>query len=92
MILYLDAISPVLLMYTNGAPDHRVNYLSVKFAFIALLRELNSDLLVTLRTAPSDSAENPVEQIMSIVTIGLQGVGVMTRKMADTFKEWCVNV
>ncbi len=74
-------------MYTDGGPDHRVNYLSVKIALIALFRELNLDLLIALRTAPSNSWANPVERIMSIVNIGLQGVGVMRRKMSEEFEK-----
>ena len=87
MILYLDVISPVLLMYTDGRPDHRVNYLSVKLVLITLFRELNLDLLIALRTAPSSSWANPVECIMSIVNIGLQAVGVMRSKMSDDFER-----
>lgn len=80
-------IPPVLFMYTNGGPDHRVNYLSVKVALISLFRELNLDMLIALRTAPSNSWANPVERVMSIVNIGLQGVGVMRRKMSDEFES-----
>ena len=74
-------------MYTNGGPDHRVNYLSVKLALIALFRELKLDLHITLRTAPSNSWANLVERIISIVNIRLQGVGIMRRKMSDDFER-----
>jgi len=74
-------------MYTDGGPNHRVNYLSVKVALIALFRDLNLDVLIALRTAPSNSWANPVERIMSIINIGLQGVGVMRRKMSDEFER-----
>ena len=74
-------------MYTNGGPDHRVNYLSMKLALIALFRELKLDLHITLRTAPSNSWANPVERIISIVNIRLQGVGIMRRKMSDDFER-----
>jgi len=74
-------------MYNDGGPNHRVNYLSVKVALIALFRDLNLDVLIALRTAPSNSWANPVERIMSIINIGLQGVGVMRRKMSDEFER-----
>lgn len=74
-------------MYTDGGPDHRVNYLSVKIALIALFRDLNLDILIALRTAPSNSWANPVERVMSIINIGLQGVGVMRRKMSNEFEK-----
>jgi len=74
-------------MYNDGGPNHRVNCLSVKVALIALFRDLNLDVLIALRTAPSNSWANPVERIMSIINIGLQGVGVMRRKMSDEFER-----
>ena len=64
-----------------------MNYLSVKIALIALFRELNLDLRITLRTAPSNPWANPVERIMSIVNIRLQGVSIMRRKMSDDFER-----
>uniref|UniRef100_A0A7M5XB11 Uncharacterized protein n=2 Tax=Clytia hemisphaerica TaxID=252671 RepID=A0A7M5XB11_9CNID len=44
-------------------------------------------MLIALRTAPSNSSANPVERIMSIVNIGLQGIGVMRQKMSDEFEK-----
>ena len=32
---------PVLFVYSDGGPDHRVNYVSVKIALIALFRKLD---------------------------------------------------
>ena len=61
--------------------------MSVKLALIALFRKLNLDFLVSLRTAPSNSWANPVERIMSIVNIGLQGIGIMRSKMSDEFEK-----
>lgn len=61
--------------------------MSVKLSLIALFRWLNLDMLVALRTAPSNSWANPVERIMSIINIGLQGVGLMRRKMSDDFEN-----
>ncbi|XP_064646150.1 uncharacterized protein LOC135499336 [Lineus longissimus] len=79
--------TPVLLIYTDGGPDHRCTYMSVKLAMIALFLELTLDVLIALRTAPSNSWANPVERIMSIVNTGLQGVGMMRRKMSDDFES-----
>lgn len=52
-MLRLDtvALSPILLIYGDGGPDHRVTYLSVELALIALFRDLNCDILIALRTA-----------------------------------------
>jgi hypothetical protein len=54
---------------------------------IALFRSLDLDMLVALRTAPSNSWANPVERIMSIVNTGLQGIGLMRQKMGDNFEK-----
>ena len=61
--------------------------MSVKLSLIALFRWLNLDMLVALCTAPSNSWANPVERIMSIINIGLQGVGLMRQKMSDDFEN-----
>ena len=42
---------PVLVLYSDGGPNHRVTYTSVKLALIALL-ELNLDYLIAARTVP----------------------------------------
>ena len=82
-------MQPVLLLYSDGGPDHRVTYMSVKLALIALFIELNLDVLISFRTAPSNSWANPVERIMSIVNIGLQGVGGMRTRRSDEFEKSC---
>ena len=61
--------------------------MSVKLSMIALFLDLNLDVLIAMRTAPSNSWANPVERVMSIVNIGLQGVGVMRRKGNDAFEK-----
>ena len=40
---------PVVFLYSDGGPDHRVTYTSVKLALIALFLELNLDHLCTAR-------------------------------------------
>ena len=64
----------MLLIYTDGGPDHRCcTYVSVKLAYISLFLNLDQEVLIALRTAPSNSWANPVERVMSIVNTGLQG-------------------
>ena len=43
---------PMLCMYTDGGPDHRITYVSVKLAYIALFLKLDLDYLVTARIPP----------------------------------------
>ena len=72
---------PVLFIYSDGGPNHRINYISVKIALIALFRKLNLDYLCAV--APYHSYRNPVERIMSIVNIGLQGFALAQRVMSQ---------
>ena len=74
-------------MYSDGGPDHRCNYTSVKLSLIGLFKDLNLDRLVALRTAPGNSWANPVERIMSIINLGLQGVGVMRTAGSEQFEK-----
>ena len=61
-------------MVTDGGPEHRVNFDSVKIPLLILFRELHLQLLVAIRTAPRHSYINTVERIMSILNIGFQNV------------------
>lgn len=81
--LIFTVLKPVLLVYSDGGPDHRCTYMSVKLSLISLFKELDLDILIALRTAPGNSWANPVERIMSIVNLGLQGVGVMRAKVSN---------
>ena len=83
----LDRIMPVLVLYTDGGPDHRLTYLSVQIALIGLFRKLNLDYLCAARTAPCHSWKNPVERIMSIFNLGLQSVGLMREKQDADFEK-----
>ena len=75
------------MMYSDGGPDHRLTYNSVKLALMSLFIKLDLDMLIAIRTAPNNSWANPVERIMSIVNIGLQGVGVMRSKIGEKFEK-----
>ena len=61
-----------LFMMTDGGPEHRVNFESVKIPLIMIFRKLNLDFLVAIRKAPGHSYINIVERLMSILNIGFQ--------------------
>ena len=61
----------ILLLYSDGGPDHRLTYVSVQLSLIALFLNLNLDFLVACKTAPNHSWKNPVERIISILNLGL---------------------
>ena len=91
----LENVNPVLLLYTDGGPDHRLTYLSVQVALIALFKKLDLDYLCAARTAPCHSWKNPVERIMSIFNLGLQSVGVMHQSKDAEYEkvvEGCKNL
>lgn len=74
-------LKPILLLYTDGGPDHCITYVSVQASLICLFKALNLDYLVAMRTAPMQSYCNPVERIMSILNLAFQSVGVMRSEM-----------
>ena len=76
-----------MFIYSDGGPDHRLTYLSVQLSLIALFLNLDLDILIAGRTAPSHSWANPVERIMSIVNLGMQCIGVMREKGGSDFEE-----
>ena len=61
---------PVLLMYSDGGPNHRLTYVSVQVSLIAIFKKLDLDFLCAGRTAPSHSWRNPVERVMSTLNLG----------------------
>ena len=72
--------NPIVFLYTDGGPDHRLTYINVQLSLISLYLTLDLDFLCACRTAPYHSWKNPVERLMSIVNIGLQSVGMMRKE------------
>ena len=70
----------MLLLYTDGGPDHRVNFLSVQLSYVALFLTRDLDYLVAVRTPPYNSWKNPAERVMSELNLALQTVGIMRQK------------
>ena len=77
----------VLFLYTDGGPDHRVNYISVQLTLIMLFLELDLDAVIAVRTPPGHSWKNPAERIMSILNLGMQSVGVMRQEMEHEYEQ-----
>ena len=78
---------PVLFVYSDGGPDHRITYVSVQVSLIAIFLILDLDFICAVRTAPSHSWRNPVERVMSTLNLGLQCVGLMREKGNDAFEK-----
>jgi len=82
-------MKPILFIYSDGGPDHRVNYISVKIVLIAYFHKLDLDYLCTVRTAPFHSYRNPVGRIISIFNIGLQAIAFEKEMPLEIEVEKC---
>ena len=80
-------MKPVMFMYTDGGPDHRLTYLSVQMSLISLFLKLDLYFLCACRTAPFHSWRNPVERIMSILNLGFQSIGLMRKQVEDRLES-----
>ena len=78
---------PVLFLYSDGGPDHRVTYLSTKLSLIALFLEQDLDCLVAVRTPPHNSWRNPVERAMSLLNLAMQSVGLMRSSCGEKYEK-----
>ena len=67
---------PILLLFTDGGPDHRLNYESVKMSLVSVFKACNLDQIVAARCAPGQSWVNPVERVMSLLNLALQNVAL----------------
>ena len=78
---------PILLIYSDGGPDHNLTFLSTQISYICLFLQMDLDMLSAVRTPPYNSWKNPVERIMSIVNIALQSVGLMRQSMSEGLEK-----
>lgn len=84
---YDNVVPPLLMMYTDGGPDHRCNFITVIYSMIYMFMEHDLDALILARNAPGHSWRNPAERVMSLLNLGLQGVGVMREEATDNAME-----
>ena len=74
---------PVLFLYTDGGPDHRLTYASVKLTLIAVFWKFDLDYSCVSRAAPNHSFCNLAERVMSILNLGLQSVRLARRQLDE---------
>jgi hypothetical protein len=77
--MYINAVA--MIIYTDGGPDHNNKHTSVRLGLLALFLDLDLGTMVVMRTAPTQSWENPVERVMSALSLGLQGVALARCEM-----------
>ena len=73
-----DHVNAVHLIYSDEGPDHHLTYHSVQLSLISLFLELKIDMLITGRTAPMHSWANPVEHLMSVLSLVYQNFDYST--------------
>ena len=85
-----NTVTKHLYLFTDGGPEHRVCFESVKIPLIMLFKELGLESLVAIRTAPGHSYTNIVERIMSILNIGFQNTALerSTTSSDDTINSY----
>ena len=79
----LVSSKPVMIVVSDGGPDHRVTYGSVKVSYLTLFRALDLDMLVCIRTCPYQSWQNIAERVMSTLNLALQNVSLARTAMSD---------
>ena len=80
----------MLFVYSDGAPDHRLTYVSVQISLTALYLHHDLDYLCVARAAPCHSWRNPVEWVMSL-NLGLHCVGPMRKEMPTQYETAIKN-
>ena len=55
----------------------------MRLSLLALFLELDLDTMVVMRTAPTESWGSPVERVMSVLNLGLQGVALAREEMIE---------
>ena len=76
-----------MVILSDGGPDHRLCYGSVKVSMIALFLNLNLDILICMQMCPYQSWTNPAERVMSTLNLALQNVSLMRHKMDDDMER-----
>ena len=64
-------------IYTDDGPKHRLNFISVKTAIMAIQTLLNADMAVVTRTVPSHLHLNLPKKMNCILNLGLYSIGCM---------------
>ncbi|KAK6175079.1 hypothetical protein SNE40_013615 [Patella caerulea] len=87
----VNAEHPILIMYTDGGPDHRTTFGSVQIAAICMFMWLDLDFLITARTAPMGSWANLAERVNSNLNLALQNVSLSREHMTDNLEMKGIN-
>ena len=87
----VDLDTPILALMTDGGPDHRLTYETVKASLVEVFLQLDLDMLIAIRTAPNHSWVNPAERCMSILNLALQHVALARSEMEKKYESKAKN-
>ena len=82
---------PTMVVVSDGGPDHRVTFGSVKVANLCIFQVLDLDMLVCVRTCPYQSWQNIAERVMSTLNFALQNVSFACSKMLEELEALICN-
>ena len=86
-----SSVQPIAVVISNGGPDYRVTFGSVKIACITIFRALDLDMLVCVSSCRYQSWQNMAEHIMSTLNLALQNVSLAHTSMAHQYEELVKN-
>lgn len=75
------------MIFSDGGPDHRLTYHSVKLALVILFKNLDLDLLIAGRTAPGHSWINPVERIVFTLNLAIQNIALARDECSSDMEQ-----
>lgn len=67
---------PFLFGITDGGPDHNTLNIQTQLSLVALFIVLDLDFLCFVRTPPHFSTLNPIERLMCVINLALNGVAL----------------
>ena len=87
-----DGLSqPLMILVSDGGPDHRLKFLSVQVALICLFMAIDLDFLVCVRTCPYQSWQNMAERVMSTLNLALQNMSLCRKEMSPESEQLLRN-
>jgi len=86
-ILQKEDCKAILITLSDGGPDHRITFPSVKLSLIALFQALDLDMLISACTCPYQSWTNLPERVMSTLNLALQHKALVRKPMEAKFED-----
>ncbi|KAK3084947.1 hypothetical protein FSP39_021903 [Pinctada imbricata] len=87
----VDLDVPILCLMTDGGPDHRLTYETVRASLVLLFMQADLDMLIAIRTAPNQSWINLTERCMSILNFALQHCALARDEMPEQYEKMIKN-